>query len=125
MEHMNCAFCNPEDVDVVLRGVESYVRYDKFPVSPGHLLVIPFRHVSSVFELIDDELAEMGVLIFQAKKLIEHQFHPDGYNIGVNVGEVAGQTVMHVHIHVIPRYLGDMENPRGGVRGVIPEKQAY
>jgi diadenosine tetraphosphate (Ap4A) HIT family hydrolase len=106
-------------------GEKSYVRYDKYPVSAGHLLVIPFRHVSSVFELKEDELAEMLSFIVQVKEYIDNQFHAEGYNIGVNVGEAAGQTVMHVHIHVIPRYLGDMKNPRGGVRGVIPEKQRY
>jgi len=125
MESVNCVFCYPEESDIFLMGEKSYVRYDKYPVSAGHLLVIPFRHVSSVFELKEDELAEMLSFIVQVKEYIDNQFHAEGYNIGVNVGEAAGQTVMHVHIHVIPRYLGDMKNPRGGVRGVIPEKQRY
>jgi diadenosine tetraphosphate (Ap4A) HIT family hydrolase len=125
MEPMKCVFCHPEDSDMILRGEKSYVRYDKYPVSPGHLLIIPFRHVSSVFELREDEVADMLVLINKAKEYIKSEFHPDGYNIGVNVGDAAGQTVMHVHIHLIPRYLGDMENPQGGVRGVIPKKQKY
>jgi len=125
MGPVSCVFCAPEDAEVVLRGEMSYVRYDKFPVSPGHMLVIPFRHVPSVFDLNSDEIAEIGKLIVETKEYIEQGYHPDGYNIGVNVGVAAGQTVMHVHIHVIPRYVGDMENPRGGVRGVIPERQGY
>jgi diadenosine tetraphosphate (Ap4A) HIT family hydrolase len=102
-----------------------YAKWDKFPVSKGHILIIPFRHVSSYFDTTLDEKKSIADLIDTCKKILDNQFSPHGYNIGVNVGEPAGQTVMHCHIHVIPRYIGDIENPRGGVRGVIPKKQSY
>jgi diadenosine tetraphosphate (Ap4A) HIT family hydrolase len=88
-------------------------------------LVIPFRHVSSFFELTPEERVAVMDLIRDAKVLIEKSHKPDGYNIGINIGEAAGQSVWHVHVHVIPRYKGDVPNPRGGVRGVIPQKQSY
>jgi len=89
---------------------------------PGHLLLIPFRHVADFF---DAELAALLALVRDAKTLLDERFHPDGYNIGVNVGEAAGQTVMHLHVHVIPRYAGDVADPRGGVRGAVPERRVY
>jgi len=89
---------------------------------PGHLLVIPYRHVADFF---DAELAALLALLRDAKTLLDGRFHPDGYNIGVNVGEAAGQTVMHLHVHVIPRYAGDVADPRGGVRGAVPERRVY
>ena len=92
---------------------------------PGHLLLIPFRHIPTLFEATDEEQAALLALVREAKDLLDERFHPDGYNIGVNVGTAAGQTVMHLHVHVIPRYAGDMEDPRGGVRGVIPERRGY
>ena len=90
--------------------------------SPGHPLLIPFRHVAGLFDATDTGLT---ALVREAKTLLDEQFHPDGYNIGVNVGEAAGQTVTHFHIHVIPRYAGDVPDPRGWVRGAIPEKRVY
>ena len=102
-----------------------YARYDRYPVSPGHLLLIPFRHVAGLFDATDMEQAALLALVREAKDFLDDRFHPDGYNVGVNVGKIAGQTVMHLHVHVIPRYAGDMEDPRGGVRGVIPEKRVY
>ena len=102
-----------------------YTRYDRYPVNPGHLLVVPFRHVAEFFDATDDEQAALLALVREAKWFLDGRFHPDGYNIGVNVGQAAGQTVMHVHVHVIPRYAGDVEDPRGGVRGVIPERRGY
>ena len=102
-----------------------YARWDKFPVSKGHILIIPFRHISSYFDTTHDEKKSFARLIDECKKILDQQYSPQGYNIGVNVGETAGQTVMHCHIHIIPRYIGDIENPRGGVRGVIPHKREY
>ncbi|MCK9278744.1 MAG: HIT family protein, partial [Methanoculleus sp.] len=102
-----------------------YARYDRYPVSPGHLLLIPFRHVAGPFDATDGEQAALLALVREAKAFLDERFHPDGYNVGVNVGTAAGQTVMHLHVHVIPRYAGDMADPRGGVRGVIPEKRKY
>ena len=94
-------------------------------MNPGHALIIPKRHVSNYFELTRDEVLEMQEMLWYVKKVIDERYHPDGYNIGVNVNESAGQSIFHVHMHLIPRYKGDMENPKGGVRGVIPCKQKY
>lgn len=125
MDDMTCPFCNPSLEEIVLANDLCYARYDKFPVNPGHLLLIPFRHVAGFFEATDEEQAALLTLVREAKRLLDERFHPDGYNIGVNVGTAAGQSVMHLHVHVIPRYAGDMEDPRGGVRGVIPERREY
>ena len=99
--------------------------FDSFPVSPGHALIVPRRHVASFFDLTDDEKQDILKLAGQVKTIIDNEYHPDGYNIGINVGEAAGQSIFHVHMHIIPRYKGDVPNPRGGVRGVIPSKQNY
>jgi len=125
MGDMTCPFCNPSLEEIVLANDLCYARYDKFPVNPGHLLLIPFRHIPTLFEATDEEQAALLALVREAKDLLDDRFHPDGYNIGVNVGTAAGQSVMHLHVHVIPRYAGDMEDPRGGVRGVIPERRGY
>jgi len=125
IDPLTCPFCNPEREEIVLANNLCYARYDRYPASPGHLLVIPYRHVADFFDATDAELAALLALVREAKTLLDEQFHPDGYNVGVNVGEAAGQTVMHLHVHVIPRYAGDVEDPRGGVRGVIPEKRVY
>ena len=98
---------------------------DTYAVSPGHTLVIPRRHVANFFDLTPEEVAACMELINEEKKLIDEEFHPDGYNIGVNVGPAAGQSIFHVHIHMIPRYKGDVENPQGGVRHVIAAKAHY
>jgi diadenosine tetraphosphate (Ap4A) HIT family hydrolase len=102
-----------------------FIIQDAYPVSPGHLLIISKRVVSNYFDLNPSEQFHLGNTITKAKSLIEQSLNPQGYNIGMNCGEVAGQTVMHFHCHIIPRYLGDISNPRGGVRGVIPEKKEY
>jgi diadenosine tetraphosphate (Ap4A) HIT family hydrolase len=99
--------------------------FDSFPVNKGHALIIPKRHFANYFEASKEELDSINQALFDVKKMLEVEFRPDGYNIGVNINEPAGQTVMHLHVHLIPRYIGDMENPRGGVRGVIPSKQKY
>ncbi|MDN7026007.1 HIT family protein [Methanoculleus sp. FWC-SCC1] len=125
MGDLTCPFCSPRPEEIVLANDRCYARYDKYPVNPGHLLIIPFRHVAGFFDATDEEQAALFALVREAKELLDERFRPDGYNIGVNVGEAAGQTVMHLHVHVIPRYGGDMEEPRGGVRGVIPEKRVY
>ena len=98
---------------------------DGYPVSPGHLLVISKELKPDFFALSHAERLELPSAILLAKAWIEERHHPDGFNVGMNCGEAAGQTVMHFHCHVIPRYSGDMADPRGGVRGVIPAKQAY
>lgn len=98
---------------------------DGFPVSPGHTLIISKTLRVDYFELTTDEKADLDNAISLARSLVEAEFSPDGYNIGMNCGESAGQTVFHFHCHLIPRYNGDMENPRGGVRHVIPSKGSY
>ena len=89
------------------------------------MLIVPWRHFDNYFDVTEAERSSLWALVDEAKQLLDEEFTPDGYNVGVNVGRHAGQSVMHLHIHLMPRYEGDMENPRGGVRGVIPEKQKY
>jgi diadenosine tetraphosphate (Ap4A) HIT family hydrolase len=98
---------------------------DGFPISPGHSLIIPKRHIGSFFETTEEERLALLALLDEAKQAAATESNPDGYNIGINDGPAAGQTVPHLHIHLIPRYAGDMEDPRGGVRWVIPEKADY
>ena len=121
-----CPFCNLEkDIEIICETENCVAFYDGFPVSPGHTLIIPKRHVANYFELSRVEVQAMQSMLGRVRQIIDEQYHPDGYNIGVNVNEAAGQSVFHVHMHLIPRYKGDVENPKGGVRGVIPDKQKY
>lgn len=122
---MTCPFCNSKEEEIILSNKLAYARYDKFPVNPGHILICPKRHVEDFFDIKFEERQAVCTLIDECKKILDKQFKPDGYNIGVNSGEAAGQTIFHVHVHLIPRYKGDIDNPRGGVRGVIPEKRIY
>jgi diadenosine tetraphosphate (Ap4A) HIT family hydrolase len=98
---------------------------DGFPVSPGHTLIIPKRHVASFFDVTDAERTDMMSLLAAARDDLDREFRPAGYNIGINDGAAAGQTVSHLHIHLIPRYEGDRDDPRGGVRWVLPDQAAY
>ncbi len=102
-----------------------FIIKDGFPVTPGHLLIISNELRRDYFELNNEELSQLPIVIAKAKEIIEIEFKPDGYNIGMNCGASAGQTVFHFHCHIIPRYIGDMESPRGGVRHVIPSKGNY
>lgn len=113
------------NVEPVLENDLSIAFYDIYPVNKGHLLVIPKRHVEQYFDLTIEERRAIDSLLFEGKALLDKEHNPEGYNIGINNGEVAGQTIFHVHVHLIPRYKGDMEEPRGGVRGVIPDKRIY
>jgi diadenosine tetraphosphate (Ap4A) HIT family hydrolase len=99
--------------------------YDGFPVSRGHSLIIPKRHIASFFEITIEEQTAMFELLAKARHLLQAEHNPDGFNIGINDGAAAGQTVMHLHIHLIPRYAGDTDDPRGGVRWIMPEKAPY
>lgn len=118
-----CPFC--ETADAVLSSELACARFDKYPVAPGHLLVLTPRHVASYFDTTADEKTALLELLDVGKALLDERFEPDGDNIGVNVGAAAGQTIAHLHVHLIPRYRDDMPAPRGGVRGVIPTKQRY
>jgi diadenosine tetraphosphate (Ap4A) HIT family hydrolase len=102
-----------------------FVIYDGYPVSKGHCLIIPNRVYPDYFDSTPEEIKGLNELIFKTKEFLDKEYKPSGYNIGVNCGEDSGQTVFHLHIHLIPRYKGDVEDPRGGVRGVIPSKQKY
>ena len=121
-----CPFCRlSRKVEMICETATCAAFYDGYPVSPGHALVIPRRHVASWFDLTHHEREAMLLASEYVKRRIDERFHPDGYNVGINIGRAAGQSVFHCHMHVIPRYTGDVENPRGGVRGVIPAKKNY
>jgi diadenosine tetraphosphate (Ap4A) HIT family hydrolase len=121
---MGCVFCEL-DRWLLAQSDLSCAFLDGFPVSQGHALVVPKRHVGSIWEMTDREYIDAFNLVKQMKDLLQERFDPHGFNIGVNCGEAAGQTVFHAHIHIIPRYAGDVPNPRGGVRNVIPGKGNY
>ena len=121
----HCIFCKLPEERIHYESDLWLVVRDGFPVSPGHTLIIPKRHVSDFFEINENEHHELQTVINHAKIQLDSELKPDGYNIGINCGDVAGQTVMHLHIHLIPRYQGDRNDPRGGVRWVIPEKADY
>ena len=119
----NCPFCNLNNIE---HSTEFFnIIYDKYPVSKGHILVISKRHIASYFDLSNDEKYELIEIIDTLQRYLSDTYSPDGFNIGFNDGKCAGQTVQHFHLHIIPRYEGDMENPQGCVRGVIPNKQKY
>ena len=120
----DCVFC-ALDKETIAENNNSYAIFDKYPVSKGHVLVISKRHVADYFELNFTEQLSLWKLTNFIQQILKSQFNPDAFNIGINAGEVAGQTVLHMHIHIIPRYKGDVENPIGGVRGVIPWKKEY
>ncbi len=123
---MTCHFCETTDLAILERNDYLYAIRDKFPVTELHTLLIPFRHVESYFDLDNTEIDAFNELLLSQKKtLLEQDKNISGFNVGFNSGEDAGQTVMHCHIHLIPRRHGDLENPRGGVRGVIPERRDY
>jgi diadenosine tetraphosphate (Ap4A) HIT family hydrolase len=119
----NCIFCNIQKP--ILENDLAHAIFDKYPVNPGHLLIIPKRHIASLFETTAAERAALFELLQAGRELLQQQYQPNGFNVGINDGIAAGQTVMHLHIHLIPRFDGDIDNPRGGVRGVIPEKRIY
>jgi diadenosine tetraphosphate (Ap4A) HIT family hydrolase len=112
-----CELCAPREV--ILENALAYVRYDSNSLSRGHVLVIPKRHVASFFDMTTEEQAAVLALLNSAERSIQEQHSPDGYNIGVNVGKAGGQSRMHVHVHLIPRYAGDVPDPRGGIRCVL------
>jgi len=124
MSEAVCPFCFPDANRIFHAGDLVLGLWDGYPVSPGHALLVPRRHVSSWFEATPAERSELAAATDIARAAILCQHKPDGFNIGINVGEAAGQTVFHLHVHVIPRYRNDVPNPRGGVRQVLPCKHA-
>jgi diadenosine tetraphosphate (Ap4A) HIT family hydrolase len=120
-----CPFCTLPPERIIDSNDLALVIRDGYPVTPGHTLVIPKRHIGSWFEITQAEQQALLDLLAKAKAVLETEFMPDGYNIGINDGPTAGQTVPHLHMHLIPRYKGDLEDPRGGVRWIIPGKAKY
>ena len=120
---MSCIFC--EINDYILDNELAYAVFDKMPVNKGHMLFMTKRHVENFFDITKEEREAIFDLIDEARLMLDQVYSPEGYNIGVNCEKVSGQSDMHVHVHLIPRYSGDTVSPNGGVRGVIPEKMKY
>ena len=125
MASQPCPFCSLPQERIVDQNDLAIVLRDGFPVSPGHTLIVPKRHVGSYFELTAHEVDAMQSLLHRQKQALDREHNPNSYNIGINDGPEAGQTVPHVHMHLIPRYRGDVSDPRGGVRWLIPAKADY
>jgi len=122
----DCLFCDSKNDELLEEGELCYARRDGYPVSEHHTLIIPKRHVASYFDLSEDEVIDMFRLARQMREQIEQlDAMVSGFNLGVNAGKDAGQSIFHVHLHLIPRRKGDIDNPQGGVRGVIPSKRTY
>lgn len=120
-----CPFCSLPTSRIVHFNDLALVIRDGFPVSRGHTLVIPRRHAGSFFELTAAERSSVFALVDVARSALEVELHPDGYNIGINDGAAAGQTVPHLHVHLIPRFTGDQADPRGGIRWIFPDRADY
>lgn len=125
MARNQCPFCNSDAARILLANAAAIALADGYPVAEGHTLVVPRRHVGSLFDLSEDEQADLWKLVALVRARLLTDKRPDGFTIGVNDGRAAGQTVMHARVHVIPRRQGDIADPRGGVRWVIPSKAAY
>jgi len=128
MTEKDCLFCdkdNPEKHRIICENDLFYARWDNFPVSRGHAEIVPKKHIVSYFNLTEKETLQLDDLIKRTKGAIEEKYHPDGYNLGWNEGEAAGRTINHFHFHIIPRYKGDIPNPVGGIRNIIPGKGDY
>lgn len=119
-----CPFCNLKDRPYLENSL-AYVVWDLFPVSKGHSLVIPKRHFDSYFDATSEEIQAIHSLMLKTRTIIDDKYHPDAYNIGVNVGQYAGQSVFHLHVHLVPRYINDHPRPKGGVRNIIPGRGHY
>ena len=124
MDH-DCPFCHLEKNRIYLESEFAIAFFDAFPISEGHTLVVPKRHVTSLFDLTEEEQAAVWMLVAQVRAKLMAELKPDGFNVGLNDGTAAGQTVMHAHVHIIPRRHSDVADPRGGVRWVVPDKAAY
>lgn len=128
LDHNNikCLFCNPDkNMTLLSETATTFSVLDKYPVSKGHALVIPKRHISNYFDLSIHDQRACWLMVNRIKNILTIKYKPDGYNIGINVNHAGGQTINHIHIHVIPRYINDVENPIGGIRNVIPGKANY
>jgi diadenosine tetraphosphate (Ap4A) HIT family hydrolase len=115
-----CLFCNQTAHRILWQTAHWYVRYDNYPATEGHVQAVPKRHVDSFFDLTEAEVTEMYGVLTTARQILTDRHHPDGWTIGVNDGRAAGRSIDHLHIHLIPRYWGDVEDPRGGIRKALP-----
>jgi len=113
---LDCIFCNKEDLEIVLENELTFAIFDKFPVNEGHMLIIPKRHFKNFFDATEDEILSIYDLLHKCKDLLQDKYNLHGFNVGINVGADAGQTIMHLHAHLIPRYKGDVKKPKGGIR---------
>jgi len=120
-----CPFCTIAPEKIVAQNTHTLTIRDTLPVSPGHTLILPKSHIASIFEAQSDEVAALWDALKKARTQLLKEFSPDGFNIGINDGLAAGQTILHLHIHLIPRYKGDMPDPRGGIRWIFPDKAVY
>jgi len=125
MDLHDCPFCCLEKSRIILENEFAAALPDGYPIADGHTLVVPKRHVASLFELSEEEQAAVWTLVAQVRGKLVAEIRPDGFNVGLNEGAAAGQTVMHAHVHVIPRRRGDTDDPRGGVRWILPKKAQY
>ncbi|MEK7099260.1 MAG: HIT family protein [Patescibacteria group bacterium] len=126
-QKLGCLFCDlfTDGSRTFLQTTHFFVILDNFPVNKGHTLIIPKAHSADVFSLRADEWSDFPHTLQKTKSFLDHKFHPDGYNIGINCGASAGQTIFHTHIHVIPRYAGDIDDPRGGIRNFKEPVKKY
>ncbi|TDC69819.1 HIT family protein [Actinomadura sp. GC306] len=118
-----CLFCQPDDPSlnrILCENDLFYARFDNFPANPGHIEIVPRRHAVSFFELDDEEVLSAYSLMREARKLIDEEHFPEAYTIGINDGKAAGRSIDHLHIHLIPRHHGDVDDPRGGIRRAAP-----
>lgn len=125
MNQPGCPFCNLPEQRILRETPSALAFFDGYPISEGHALVIPKRHLAHLFDLPNEELQAVWSLAAEVRNLLREKFSPDGFNVGVNEGEAAGQTIGHAHVHIIPRRKGDVPDPRGGIRWVIPGKAKY
>ncbi len=120
----DCVFCRLDNLELIAENNLALAFYDGCPINEGHTLIIPRRHVETYFDATPEEHAAIISLVFEVKNYLQKKYSPDGYNIGANVGQAAGQTVFHFHIHIIPRYRGDVADPKGGIRKVISHRHS-
>lgn len=124
IEGEKCPFCNlSRKVEIICETATCVAFYDGYPISPGHAIILPKRHVKSYFDLTNLEREAINLVLIYIKDKIDARFQPDGYNIGMNINEAAGQSVAHCHMHVIPRYKGDVKTPKGGIRNILKLKK--
>lgn len=122
---MSCIFCKTQDLEIQVENDLAFAIFDKFPVNKGHMLIIPKRHYQNFLKSNEDEILAIYSLIDKCKDLLQEKYNPDGYNVGININEAAGQTIMHLHVHLIPRYKGDVDDPRGGIRNLKEQLVPY